>query len=149
MNFAFLYDRQRQLFSIGYRMADAGGPGRVDPAYYDLLASESRIASFFAIAKGDVPQSHWFHLGRLVVSVEGVPTLVSWSATMFEYLMPLLLMRSYPGTLLDQSCRMVVRKQNPYGREWHVPWGISESAYDLTDRLGNYQYKEFGVPGLA
>jgi len=149
MNFAFLYDRQRQLFSIGYRMADAGGPGRADPAYYDLLASESRIASFFAIAKGDVPQSHWFHLGRLVVSVEGVPTLVSWSATMFEYLMPLLLMRTYPGTLLDQSCRMAVRKQIRYGREWHVPWGISESAYDLTDRLGNYQYKEFGVPGLG
>ena len=149
MNFAFLYDRQRQLFSIGYRLADAGGPGRVDPAYYDLLASESRLASFFAIAKGDVPQSHWFHLGRLVVSVEGVPTLVSWSATMFEYLMPLLLMRSYPGTLLDQSCRMVVRKQIRYGRERHVPWGISESAYDLTDRLGNYQYKEFGVPGLG
>ena len=149
MNFSFLYDRQRQLFSIGYRMADAGGPGRADDSYYDLLAGESRLASFFAIAKGDVPQSHWFHLGRLVVSVEGVPTLVSWGATMFEYLMPLLLMRTYPGTLLDLSCRMVVRKQIRYGRERHVPWGISESAYDLTDRLGNYQYKEFGVPGLG
>ncbi len=149
MNFAFLYDRQRQLFSIGYRLADAGGPGRADSGYYDLLASEARLASFFAIAKGDVPQSHWFHLGRLVVSVEGVPTLVSWSATMFEYLMPLLLMRTYPGTLLDQSCRMVVRRQIRYGRERHVPWGISESAYDLSDRLGNYQYKEFGVPGLG
>ena len=149
MNFAFLYDRQRQLFSIGYRLADAGGPGRPDGAYYDLLASESRLASFFAIAKGDVPQSHWFHLGRLVVSVEGVPTLVSWSATMFEYLMPLLLMRTYPGTLLDQSCRMAIRKQIRYGRERHVPWGVSESAYDLTDRVGNYQYKEFGVPGLG
>ncbi len=149
MNFAFLYDRQRQLFSIGYRMADAGGPGRTGDATYDLLASEARVASFFAIAKGDVPQSHWFHLGRLVVSVEGVPTLVSWGATMFEYLMPLLLMRTYPGTLLDQSCRMVIRRQIRYGRERRVPWGISESAYDLTDRLGNYQYKEFGVPGLG
>ena len=149
MNFAFLYDRRRQLFSIGYRLADVGGPGQVDLSYYDLLASESRLASFFAIAKGDVPQSHWFHLGRLVVSVEGVPTLVSWSATMFEYLMPLLLMRTYPGTLLDRSCRMVVRKQIRYGRERLVPWGISESAYDLTDRSGNYQYKEFGVPGLG
>ncbi len=149
MNFAFLYDRRRQLFSIGYRLADAGGPGRADSSYYDLLASEARLASFFAIAKGDVPQSHWFHLGRLVVSVAGVPTLVSWGATMFEYLMPLLLMRTYPGTLLDQSCRMVVRKQIRYGRERHVPWGISESAYDLVDRLGNYQYKEFGVPGLG
>ncbi len=149
MNFAFLYDRQRQLFSIGYRMAGTGGPGLMDLTYYDLLASEARLASFFAIAKGDVPQSHWFHLGRLVVSVEGVPTLVSWSATMFEYLMPLLLMRAYPGTLLGQSYRMVVRKQIRYGRERQVPWGISESAYDLVDRLGNYQYKEFGVPGLG
>ena len=149
MNFAFLYDRRRQLFSIGYRLADAGGPGRADSSYYDLLASEARLASFLAIAKGDVPQSHWFHLGRLVVSVAGVPTLVSWGATMFEYLMPLLLMRTYPGTLLDRSCRMVVRKQIRYGRERRVPWGISESAYDLVDRLGNYQYKEFGVPGLG
>jgi cyclic beta-1,2-glucan synthetase len=149
MDFTFLYDRRRQLFSIGHRLADAGGPERADSSYYDLLASESRLASFFAIAKGDVPQSHWFHLGRLVVSVEGVPTLVSWGATMFEYLMPLLLMRTYPGTLLDQSCRMVVKKQIRYGRERHVPWGISESAYDLVDRFGNYQYKEFGVPGLG
>ncbi len=149
MNFDFLYDHQRQLFSIGYLLADAGGPGRADIAYYDLLASESRLASLFAIAKGDVPQSHWFHLGRLVVSVEGVPTLVSWSATMFEYLMPLLLTRTYPGTLLGQSCRMAVRRQIRYGRERHVPWGISESAYDLMDRFGNYQYKEFGVPGLG
>ncbi len=149
MRFAFLYDRRRQLFSLGYRLADAGGPGRADDAYYDLLASEARLASFFAIAKGDVPQSHWFHLGRLVVSVQGVPTLVSWSATMFEYLMPLLLMRTYPGTLLDRSCRMVVKKQVKYGRERRVPWGVSESAYDLIDRLGNYQYKEFGVPGLG
>jgi cyclic beta-1,2-glucan synthetase len=149
MNFAFLYEPERQLFVIGYRLADASGPGRTDTSYYDLLASESRLASFFAIAKGDVPQSHWFHLGRLVVSVAGAPTLVSWSATMFEYLMPLLLMRTYPGTLLDQSCRMAIRKQISYGRQRHVPWGISESAYDLVDRLGNYQYKEFGVPGLG
>ena len=92
------------------------GPGRLDASYYDLLASEARLASFIAIAKGDVPQSHWFHLGRLVVSVDGVPTLVSWSATMFEYLMPLLLMRTYPGTLLDQSCRMAVRRQIDYAQ---------------------------------
>ena len=149
MNFTFLYDRRRRLFSIGYRLADADGPGRADMSFYDLLASEARLGSFFAIAKGDVPQNHWFHLGRLVVSVSGVPTLVSWSATMFEYLMPLLLMRSYPGTLLDQSCRMAIRKQIRYGRDRQVPWGVSESAYDLTDRLGNYQYKEFGVPGLG
>ena len=149
MSFGFLYDRERQLFSIGYRLADAVGPGRLDPSYYDLLASEARLASFFAIAKGDVPQRHWFRLGRLVVSVEGVPTLVSWSASMFEYLMPLLLMRSYPGTLLDQSCRMAVKRQIRYGRQRGVPWGISESAYNFVDRLGNFQYKAFGVPGLG
>jgi cyclic beta-1,2-glucan synthetase len=149
MNFAALYDPTRQLFSIGYRMADGAGPGRLDASYYDLLASEARLASFFAIAKGDVPQSHWFHLGRLVVSVNGVPTLVSWSASMFEYLMPLLLMKTYPRTLLDQSCRMALKRQVDYGRERNVPWGISESAYNLVDRFGNYQYKAFGVPGLG
>jgi cyclic beta-1,2-glucan synthetase len=149
MSFGFLFDRERQLFSIGYRLADPGSPGRRDVSFYDLLASESRLASFFAIAKGDVPQSHWFRLGRPVVSIEGVPTLVSWSATMFEYLMPLLLMRTYPGTLLDQTCRMAVVRQVRYGRERRVPWGISESAYDLVDRLGSYQYKAFGVPGLG
>ena len=105
MHFGFLYDRTRHLFAIGYRLADADGPGRLDSSYYDLLASEARLASFLAIANGDVPQPHWFRLGRLAVSVDGVPTLLSWSATMFEYLMPLLLMRSFPGTLLDQTCR--------------------------------------------
>ncbi|HEX9800555.1 MAG TPA: glucoamylase family protein [Thermoanaerobaculia bacterium] len=149
MSFAFLFDADRRLFTIGHRLADAGGPGQPDRSFYDLLASEARLASFVAIAKGEVPQSHWFHLGRLVVSVGGVPTLVSWSASMFEYLMPLLLMRSYPGTLLDLSCRRVVGRQIQYGRERQVPWGISESAYDLVDRRGNYQYKEFGVPGLG
>jgi cyclic beta-1,2-glucan synthetase len=149
MSFGFLYDRERQLFAIGYRLADVAGPGRLDASYYDLLASEARLASFIAIAKGDVPQSHWFRLGRLVVSVDGVPTLVSWSASMFEYLMPLLLMRTYPGTLLDQSCRMAVKQQIRYGRQRGVPWGISESAYNLVDRPGHFQYKAFGVPGLG
>ncbi|MGA7992758.1 MAG: glucoamylase family protein [Thermoanaerobaculia bacterium] len=149
MRFGFLLHPERQLFSIGYRLPDASGPGRRDFASYDLLASEARLASFFAIAKGDVPQSHWFHLGRLVVSVDGVPTLVSWSATMFEYLMPLLLMRTYPGTLLDQTCRMAVKRQIDYARSRGVPWGISESAYREMDRAGAYQYKAFGVPGLG
>lgn len=149
MDFSFLYDRRRQLFAIGYRLADATGPGGRDSAYYDLLASEARLASFLAISRGGVPQSHWFHLGRLVVSVEGVPTLVSWSATMFEYLMPQLLMRGYPGTLLDRSCRMALRRQIQYGREQNLPWGISESAFNVVDRGGEYQYKAFGVPGLG
>ena len=149
MNFRFLYDPQRQLFTIGYRLADDEGPGRRDPSYYDLLASEARLASFLAIAKGDVPESHWFHLGRAVTSVRGAPVLLSWSATMFEYLMPLLVMRSYPDTLLDESCRRVVRRQVDYARDRGVPWGISESAYNIVDRHDTYQYKAFGVPGSA
>jgi cyclic beta-1,2-glucan synthetase len=149
MDFRFLYNRRRKLLSIGYRAADADGPGRLDPSSYDLLASESRVASFVAIAKGDLPETHWFHLGRSVTSVHGTPTLLSWSATMFEYLMPNLLMRSYPGTLLDESCRMAVRRQREYGALHGVPWGVSESAYDLVDRHDHYQYKAFGVPGLG
>jgi cyclic beta-1,2-glucan glucanotransferase len=149
MNFRFLYDPQRQLFTIGYRLADDEGPGRRDESYYDLLASEARLAGFLAIAKGDVPESHWFHLGRPVTSVRGAPVLLSWSGTMFEYLMPLLLMRSYSDTLLDESCRMVVRRQMEYGAARGVPWGISESAYNIVDRHDTYQYKAFGVPGLG
>ncbi len=149
MSFRFLYDPQRSLLAIGYRPADAEGPGRLDPSHYDLLASEARLASFIGIAKGDLPEKHWFHLGRAVTSVHGAPALLSWSATLFEYLMPLLLMRSYPDTLLDESCRLAVRRQRDYAAERGVPWGISESAYDLTDHLGNYQYKAFGVPGLG
>ncbi len=149
MRFGFLYDRRRRIFTIGYRLADTDGPGRADGSFYDLLASEARLASFVAIAKGDVPQHHWFHLGRLVTSVDGRATLMSWGGTMFEYLMPLLLMRSFPGTLLDQSCRASTARQIEYGRRRHVPWGISESAHPLTDRAGTYQYKAFGVPGLG
>jgi cyclic beta-1,2-glucan synthetase len=149
MRFDFLYDRRRRIFSVGYRLADADGPGRLDAAFYDLLASEARLASFVAIAKGDVPQHHWFHLGRLVTNVDGRATLMSWGGTMFEYLMPMMLLRGYPGTLLDESCRASVRRQIEYGKERRVPWGISESAYAFTDRLGNYQYKAFGVPGLG
>ncbi|HKT80180.1 MAG TPA: glucoamylase family protein, partial [Vicinamibacterales bacterium] len=149
MNFRFLFDQQRRLFSIGYRLADAEGPGRLDPSFYDLLASEARLASFLAIAKGDVTEAHWFHLGRSVTNVSGVPVLLSWSASMFEYLMPLLLMRSYPETLLDASCRMAVQRQIEYARLRRVPWGISESAYNVVDRHDTYQYKAFGVPGLG
>ena len=149
MRFGFLYDRTRHLFSIGYRLADADGPGVLDPSFYDLLASEARLASFIAIARGDVPQQHWFHLGRRAMSVEGVPTLLSWSATMFEYLMPSLLMRSFPGTLLETTNEGVVIRQIQYGRQRDVPWGISESAYNVRDRHDTYQYRAFGVPGLG
>ena len=149
INFRFLYDTQRKLFAIGFRLADAEGPGRLDPGFYDLLASEARLASFIAIAKGDVPQEHWFHLGRSLVSANGRPTLVSWGASMFEYLMPLLLMKTYPGTLLDQSAYNAVRFQIEHGKRHRVPWGVSESAFGFVDRAGHYQYKAFGVPGLG
>src|SRR5204863_8570017 len=117
--------------------------------YVGLLASESLLPSFVAIAKGDIPEAHWSQLGRPLTSVSGIPTLLSWSATMFEYLMPLLVLRSYPETLLDETCRMAVLQQIRYGEQRHVPWGISESAYDVVDRHGTYQYKAFGVPGLG
>ena len=149
MDFTFLFDAKRQLFAIGYTLPDAENPGRLDTSYYDLLASEARLASFVAIAKGHVPEVHWFRLGRPVTSVHGAPVLLSWSGTLFEYLMPLLLMRSYPNTLLDASCRAAVRKQRDYAAACRVPWGISESAYDVVDRHGTYQYKAFGIPGLG
>src|SRR5579864_6207800 len=149
MNFKFLYDPARGLFAIGYRLANADGPGRLDASRYDLLASEARLASFLAIAKGDVPETHWFRLGRPITSVHGAPVLLSWSASLFEYLMPLLMMRTYPDTLLDASCRLAIRRQIDYAASCGVPWGISESAYNVVDRYGNYQYKAFGVPGLG
>ncbi len=149
MSFRFLHDPQRRILSIGFRLADTEGPGRLDNSYYDLLASEARLASFIAVARGELPETHWFRLGRLVTSIEGTPTLLSWSGTAFEYLMPLLLMKSYPDTLLDQSCRMAVRRQIAYAAERGVAWGVSECAYNLVDRHGNYQYKAFGVPGLG
>jgi cyclic beta-1,2-glucan synthetase len=149
MNFKALFDSKRQLFAIGYRLPDAENPGRFDSSFYDLLASEARLASFIAIAKGDVPEMHWFHLGRSVTSVRGAPVLLSWSATLFEYLMPLLIMRTYPNTLLDESCRLAIRRQMDYAAAAGVPWGISESAYNLVDRHGTYQYKAFGIPGLG
>ncbi len=149
MEWSFLYDRKRGVFSIGYRLADSDGPGRLDASYYDLLASEARLASFIAIARDEVPQEHWFRLSRALVAVEGCTTLVSWSGSMFEYLMPLLLLRSVPETLLDNVCSAAVRAQILYGQRQHVPWGISESAYDVVDPHGTYQYKAFGVPGLG
>jgi cyclic beta-1,2-glucan synthetase len=149
MDWRFLYDRQAGIFSIGFRLADAEGPGRLDASSYDLLASESRLASFIAIARGEVPQEHWFRLSRALVGVEGRATLVSWSGSMFEYLMPLLVLRNHPETLLESTCQAVVRAQILYGRRQGVPWGISESAFNVVDPHGDYQYKAFGVPGLG
>jgi len=149
MNWAFLHDRERGIFSVGFRLADAEGPGRLDDSYYDQLASEARLASFIAIARGEVAQEHWFRLSRALVSVEGRTALVSWSGSMFEYLMPLLVLRSHAETLLENTCRAVVEAQIHYGQRQHVPWGISESAFAVVDQHANYQYKAFGVPGLG
>ena len=145
MDFGFLFDRRRQVFHIGFNL-DAG---KLDDNHYDLLASEARLASLVAIAKRDVPLSHWLHLGRPLTRVDGSLALLSWSGTMFEYLMPLLLTRSYPGTLLDQSCRTAVRRQMEYAGSRDAPWGISESGYYAFDAGLNYQYRAFGVPGLG
>ncbi|MEP7028306.1 MAG: glucoamylase family protein [Candidatus Eisenbacteria bacterium] len=149
MNWKFLYDATRGLFAIGFRLPDSHGPGRIDASYYDLLASESRLASFIAIARGHAPQEHWFRLSRALVRVEGSTTLVSWSGSMFEYLLPLLLMRSHPQTLLENACRALLRAQIRYGQHNGVPWGISESAYDVQDAHGTYQYRAFGLPGAG
>ncbi|MFI5197049.1 MAG: GH36-type glycosyl hydrolase domain-containing protein [Thermoanaerobaculia bacterium] len=148
MDFGALYDASRGLFVTGCRPMTRESAVR-DETFYDLLASEACVASFIAIAKGDVPQSHWFRLGRLAVSVHGVPTLLSWSGSMFEYLMPLLFTRTYPGTLLGESSRMVVRRQREWGRANGVPWGFSESAYRAVDLAGEHQYRAFGTPGLG
>ncbi|HYX24249.1 MAG TPA: glucoamylase family protein, partial [Thermoanaerobaculia bacterium] len=145
MDFSFLYDPARKLFSIGYRV----DPGELDAGFYDLLASEARLASFIAVAKGEVPVAHWFHLGRPLTPVSRGAALISWSGSMFEYLMPALVMRSPAHSLLDQTCRLVVRRQVQYGRERGVPWGVSESAFNARDVELTYQYSNFGVPGLG
>ncbi|MCM3869582.1 MAG: hypothetical protein ND895_02635 [Pyrinomonadaceae bacterium] len=145
MDFRFLLDPERKVFTIGYNVGEL----RLDNSFYDLLASEARLASFVAIAKDDVPQEHWFRMGRQLTSVNGGRALISWTGTMFEYLMPVLVMRNYPGTLLNETYRSVVARQIEYGRERGVPWGISESAYNVRDLQLNYQYGPFGVPGLG
>ncbi len=145
MRFRLVYDDKRELFSIGY---DVGGR-RLDASYYDLLASESRLASLVAIAKGEVPQKHWFRLGRQLAAAGDRRALLSWSGSMFEYLMPLLVTRSYERTLLDETYVAVVRRQRAYGEQRGVPWGISESAHNTLDLELTYQYYAFGVPGLA
>ncbi len=145
MDFSFLFDVERKLFTIGYNVTSS----RADDSYYDLLASEARLASFVGIAKGDVPQQHWFRMGRALTKVDHGRALISWTGTMFEYLMPLLVMRNYPNTLLSETYQTVVARQIEYGEERGVPWGISEAAYNVRDLHLNYQYGPFGVPGLG
>ena len=145
MEFDFLYDPARHLLAIGYHVADR----RLDSGCYDLLASEARLASFVAIAQGQLPQETWFALGRLLNGSDGAPVLLSWSGSMFEYLMPQLVMPSYPGTLLDETARAAVERQIAYANRRGVAWGISESGYNTVDAQMNYQYRAFGVPSLG
>jgi len=145
MDFAFLLSRRRKLMSVGYDVEAK----QLQNACYDLLATESRTAIFTAVAKDDIPQESWFLLGRGHTLDEGRPILMSWSGTMFEYLMPALWMRSYSNTLLERSRAAVVRSQIAYALSKHVPWGISESAFAKLDDTGNYQYRAFGIPSLA
>jgi len=145
MDFKFLIKKNQGLFVIGFNVTD----NRFDQSVYDLLASEARLASFWAIAKGDAPPAHWFKLGRSETMLSAGRALISWSGTMFEYLMPLLVMKSVPGTLLDQTCRAIIERQIEYGDLARVPWGVSESAYNARDFQLNYQYAPFGVPGLG
>ncbi|MEX0863914.1 MAG: glucoamylase family protein [Acidimicrobiia bacterium] len=145
MDFSFLMDSDNKLLSIGYRV----GENTLDQSYYDLLASEARLASFVGIAKGDLPPGHWFRLGRSMTPMGVDAALISWSGSMFEYLMPVLVMRSPPESILDTTYRAVVRRQIEYGRERQVPWGVSEAAFAARDIHMVYQYRAFGVPGLG
>lgn len=145
MNFNFLYNNTRELFSIGYNVEE----NSLGNSYYDLLASESRIASFVSIAKNDVPTAHYFKLSRAMTNAFHTHSLVSWSGTMFEYFMPSLIMRNYPKTLLSKTYRAVIKAQLSYAKQKKIPWGISEAAFYEFDAAENYQYKAFGVPGLG
>jgi len=144
-NFAPLYDEARNLFYIGYNV----GEGKILNCYYDLLASEARISSYIAISRGEIPVKHWRMLGRSLITEKGYISLASWSGTMFEYLMPSLVLKSYKNTLIDETYRTAVKIQKEYGTKNNVPWGISESGFFAFDNQLNYQYKAFGVPSLG
>ncbi len=145
MDFRFLLEPEKKLLSIGFSVAT----NRLDTNCYDLLASEARLASLFAIAKGDVETRHWFHLGRPATPIGSGSALISWSGSMFEYLMPSLVMRAPAGSVLEQTTRLVVARQRAYAAALGIPWGISESSYNARDLEMTYQYSNFGVPGLG
>jgi hypothetical protein len=143
MQYGFLFVESRQLLSIGYD----GVSHELHSACYDLLASEARIASFIAVAKGDIPQQSWFRLDRSHVLVDGRPALLSWTGTMFEYMMPALWMRTFPNTLIARTLESAVRIQRDHVK--NVPWGISESGFAEMDPQGRYSYQAWGIPALA
>jgi hypothetical protein len=140
-----LYDRERRIFNIGYNL----NADQLDPHHYDLLMSEARLASYFAIAKRDVPAEHWFHLGRPISGVAGELTALSWNGSMFEFLMPALVLGSQEGRLTGRSEHAVVAVQRRYADRSGLPWGVSESSFALRDSAQTYQYQAFGVPGLG
>jgi len=145
MNFKFLYKEDRHLFSIGLNMS----VGKLDASCYDLMASEACLSSFLAIARGDAPRRHWFQIGRPFIEASGRVGLLSWGGSMFEYLMPRLMMLPLKGTLLDEAHQTAVARQMEYGRQKGIPWGISESAYAAFTVEGDYHYQSFGTPGLG
>ncbi|MBO5478240.1 MAG: hypothetical protein J6A04_00690 [Clostridia bacterium] len=144
-DFSYLYDKEKRLFSIGFNVEE----NKLTDSYYDLLASEARQASFVAIAKHDIPSKHWQNLSRTLTVNKGFKGLVSWSGTAFEYLMPNINMRKYEGSLLSESCDFMIMSQKEYAEKLGIPWGISESAFNLKDLNSNYQYKAFGIPWLG
>ncbi len=145
VEYEFLYDKYSHLLSIGYNV----NAHKLDSGCYDLLASEARLCSFVAIAQGRMPQDHWFRLGRMISKTEGDPVLVSWGGSMFEYLMPLLVMPTYEGTLLDRTYKAVVHGQMRYAEKNNIPWGISESGYNKVDTNRIFQYQSFGIPDMG
>jgi cyclic beta-1,2-glucan synthetase len=145
MDYDFLFDKSQRLLSVGYNVEEH----RRDTSFYDLLASESRLTTFVGISQGKLPQESWFALGRQLTNPGNSPVLLSWSGSMFEYLMPLLIMPTYDNTLLDETYNSTVQKQIEYGHKRNVPWGVSESGYNMVDSSLNYQYRAFGVPGLG
>ncbi|MFZ5969549.1 MAG: GH36-type glycosyl hydrolase domain-containing protein [Bacillota bacterium] len=143
--FKYLYNERRQLFSIGYDV----GEEKITNSYYDLLASEARTTSYLAVARRQVPGKHWFKMGRSLAIIDGLRSLVSWTGTMFEYMMPSLIMKNYRHTLFDETYRAVIKAQMKHGDRRNVPWGVSESGYYAFDMQLNYQYKAFGIPDLG
>jgi cyclic beta-1,2-glucan synthetase len=145
MDFSFFFDPKKKLLFTGYNVEE----GRMTPSHYDLIASEARSATFAAIAKGDIPQESWLAMGRPLTNYQGERVMLSWTGTMFEYLMPLLWMRTYPNTLLDDTTQKAVRSQQAYAEAKNIPWGISEASCAKINGSGHYHYEAFGIPGLA
>ncbi len=144
-DFSLLYNKEHQIFSIGYNIEE----NKLTDSYYDLLASEARQASFIAISKRDIPSKHWTKLSRTLTTLGRSKGLISWSGTSFEYLMPNINIPKYEGSLLDESCKFMIKSQLEYTKELQIPWGITEAAFNVKDLQGNYQYKAFGIPWLG